>query len=724
MEQQAKTSRSKLAMICIMIAAFYALHVTLDAKKLLIVGVIALLSLLLVVRNRNSGLRFDKSFITIELAVLLLSGSRFYDYWIIARKVGRIAARLSLKPRSLLLLLGAFCVILSFYGINILLSRLAMLRPIEKATVWLNKHPAAKNGALVFLLINLQLLQLQRSSLHDRGFLLRIDYQYLLANLAVILTIYFFLRLLLRSGKRAMYSVSLLATLYSIVNFYVILYHGGPLYPSEFAQARTAFNVFSSYSIVIGSQIVDIIALFFAELYLTEKMYAGEKQNDLKITLLMFVSGALSFLLLFSPMALHDRYPWSWKFDISVDGFIHSAASNLTKMLHPIRSPGGYDRAQIVLPEISSPMIPEKKPDIIVIINETFCDLSVFSDVKTDVDYMDDFFGIENASYGYSFSPEIGGGTNNSEYEVLTSDSMALLNSYAPFDYLELNDKNSTHVSYLKSLGYETYAIHAMTGANYNRGVAYPALGFDYVFLGENPICDARRYGNRQELDRDEYTALLPLLEDRPEQPKFLYLLTYQNHGGYEQNDASLDRIHTTVDYGDLTDDINEYLTSVSMSAEAIHEFIDYLAARERPVILCMVGDHAPSFIQQLNGNCDRSAEEESLWQRAVPYIIWANFDYRKEALTEYTSMTDLVPMMLSAADMPLTPFYQQILDLHELLPVRTPHGICLDAQGNILHYENGDYPNEALRQYLFMEYNELLQGEDYLPELFRIPAK
>lgn len=58
------------------------------------------------------------------------------------------------------------------------------------------------------------------------------------------------------------------------------------------------------------------------------------------------------------------------------------------------------------------------------------------------------------------------------------------------------------------------------------------------------------------------------------------------------------------------------------------------------------------------------------------------------------------------------------------MLPVRTPYGLCLDAQGNILHYENGDYPNEALKQYLFMEYNELQQGEDYLPELFRIPSE
>ena len=214
------------------------------------------------------------------------------------------------------------------------------------------------------------------------------------------------------------------------------------------------------------------------------------------------------------------------------------------------------------------------------------------------------------------------------------------------------------------------------------------------------------------------------MLNEDTEQPKFIYLLTFQNHGGYEQNDAFLDLVHTTGDYGDLTDDINEYLTSVSFSSAAINEFIQALSERERPVILCMVGDHAPSFIHQLPGNREMSAEETELWQRAVPYIVWANFDYRKDELTKYTGMTDLVPMMLAAADMPMTPFYQQIIDLHRTLPVRTPYGICLDSEGNIVHYENGVFPEEALRQYLFMEYNELMQGEEYKPELFRIPAE
>ena len=703
MDQQVKTKGIKLAACCVMIAAFFALHVTMSIKHSLLVALLAVLSMLLVIWNRNGGLRFEKKTATFELAILLLSASNFYDYWIVARKVGRIAARLSMSSGTFLLLLAAVCMAVSFYGINILLSCLAKFRPVEKTFAWFNGHPVLKNVILIFLILNLQLLQLQRSALYQRVFLFLVDYQYLFANLITILAFYFLFLLLLRKEKRAMNAVTLLTTLYSLVNHYVILFHGGPLFPSEFAHAKTAFNVLSGYSIVIGPQVVDILALLFAALCLTSKMSEAEKRKDWLSASGLLVSGALAFTLLFSPLALMERFPWSWKYDISVDGFIHCAAANYMKIRNPIRAPEEYDSEQIVLPEISNRTIPEQKPDIIMIVNETFCDLSVFSDIETDVDYMDGFYGIENASYGYSFSPEIGGGTNNSEYEVITSDSMFLLNSYAPFDYLELTEKNSTHVTYLESLGYETYAVHCATGANYNRGVAYPALGFDHVYLGENRLSAANKYGHRPNLDKDEYAALLSLLEDNPEQPKFLYLLTYQNHGGFEQNDASLDRIHTTGDYGDLTDDINEYLTSVSMSSAAINEFIQVLSARERPVILCMVGDHAPSFIQQLKGNREMTSEETSIWQRAVPYIIWANFDYETQGLTKYTGMTDLVPMMLSAAGMPMTPFYQQIVELHRSLPVRSPYGFCMDEQGNIVHYENGEYPLEAMRQYLFM---------------------
>ena len=71
---------------------------------------------------------------------------------------------------------------------------------------------------------------------------------------------------------------------------------------------------------------------------------------------------------------------------------------------------------------------------------------------------------------------------------------------------------------------------------------------------------------------------------------------------------------HTQKDFGGLTDDINECLSSTALSARAFKE----LTITTKTVIgllLCMVGDHAPSFISQLTANRDMSFIEAELWK-------------------------------------------------------------------------------------------------------------
>ena len=59
---------------------------------------------------------------------------------------------------------------------------------------------------------------------------------------------------------------------------------------------------------------------------------------------------------------------------------------------------------------------------------------------------------------------------------------------------------------------------------------------------------------------------MLSKYEDNQDGPRFMYLLTYQNHGGYEQNDNEYDTVYIQKELGDLTDDVNEYLSSVEKS--------------------------------------------------------------------------------------------------------------------------------------------------------------
>ena len=67
-------------------------------------------------------------------------------------------------------------------------------------------------------------------------------------------------------------------------------------------------------------------------------------------------------------------------------------------------------------------------PNVIVIMNEAFSDLSVFGDFDTDYDYMPFIHSLkDNVIKGNCYVSVKGGNTANSEYEFLTGDSMAFL---------------------------------------------------------------------------------------------------------------------------------------------------------------------------------------------------------------------------------------------------------------------------------------------------------
>ena len=115
-------------------------------------------------------------------------------------------------------------------------------------------------------------------------------------------------------------------------------------------------------------------------------------------------------------------------------------------------------------------------PDIILILNESLCDISYYSTVDEGAEVLAPIHQIPGIISGYSVASLIGGGTNNSEYELLTSNSMAGLSISAPFLVLNMENTNSI-VSYLGNYGYYSVAMHCGAKTNYGRNRAYPAIG-------------------------------------------------------------------------------------------------------------------------------------------------------------------------------------------------------------------------------------------------------
>ena len=135
--------------------------------------------------------------------------------------------------------------------------------------------------------------------------------------------------------------------------------------------------------------------------------------------------------------------------------------------------------------------------------DETFADLSILGDLgleNTDdvMPFVHSLSGQPNTITGQLVVPAFGGGTCNSEYEFLTSNSYAFFKSgsYPMLQYVHNNTESMASV--LKQQGYNTIGMHPYYGSGWARNKAYPLMGFD-KFLDIDSFDDAttkylRRY--------------------------------------------------------------------------------------------------------------------------------------------------------------------------------------------------------------------------------------
>lgn len=578
----------------------------------------------------------------------------------------------------------------------------------------------------------LQTYQLHYSAADGFKQFFTLSFPVILLNVGLLLWLNLGAKLLFQKWHVSILVTTLLTTLWSVANFFVLKFHGSPLLFSEFANFGTAMNVIDGYRFIWERRITWLLLLaaacIAAALVLRAVRKRGAKfwsARDFLLTLAAFAG--VSVLLWMSLFVWEKPKPrrsfsWTWRKGVENYGYPAVIVEDADHSLNAFNLPDGYDKAHLdALEAKEAEPAPELCPDVILILNETFYDLRDYVDLSTDVDYLEAFYGIDGAVYGKAIIPGVGGGTNNSEFELLTGCSMYLLTRTAPFNYVNLNEEETGAPRYLKALGYSSAALHCESGDNYARNRAYPAMGFDQVIMGKENFTK-HYYGSRRMLDRDNYQDMIRVAESMGDGPRFVYLLTYQNHGGWEKNDESYDTVHVQEDFGGLTDDVNEFLTSIQMSAEAFRELTEYYAASSRPTIICMLGDHAPSFLTDLPVDPERSKWENDVAKRTVPYVVWSNFGLELQGPTDWATTVDLLPMIYRAAGIPTSAFQDQILSIHDQIPVRTLNGLYMDQTGKMGTVEGSRW-EELMRTYYELEYNALARGSDYRRELYVCPV-
>lgn len=519
-------------------------------------------------------------------------------------------------------------------------------------------------------------------------------------------------------------------TTVSVINFYTVMYRNKPVSPLDIQNAQTAFNVLGSYEFgfhftVLASLVLYaagiLTAVFLLRKYEKEKEQ-GVREYIIRLGAALGLSAVLLYLVFFAGFSLKPKHTlvWSWEETYKKYGFLCVSEEMWESSLNLVKKPYGYDEEALKSAfsenddKESGKAKKERTPDIILIMNETFFDLSNVTEIETDKSVTPFIDSLKNKVTGYSIVPGSGGGTNRSEYELLTSNSLTLMPDVTPFAFLELDGADSI-VKFLKEKGYETAASHCAGDVNYARGIAYPKLGFDNsYFIGS--FGDFEKYGERPyATDKYVYEHMIEKYNSMGDGPRFFFNLTIQNHGDWDLNDENEDLIHTTSDFGEYTDDINEYLSCISLSDSAFEYLVNYYKKCDRDVIICMVGDHSPVFTPEI-ATIDVNDSFEYLKLYATPYVMWANFDIEDGDLG-YTSMPYIVPLMLKYAGVAPSEYYAFMINMYDKFPAVMSNNHYMTAEKEVVYYDNSKIAPE-IKTYFDLVYNRIGKDANRIDEI------
>lgn len=371
----------------------------------------------------------------------------------------------------------------------------------------------------------------------------------------------------------------------------------------------------------------------------------------------------------------------------------------------------------------------EQKPDIIVIMDESFADLSVLgSELKTNqpvTPFMDSL--SENAIRGHVLVSAFGGGTANSEYEFLTGNSMIFLPVGSVVYQQFIKEPIYSMVGEMKTKGYKCIGMHPYTVTNWMRSTVYnDDLGFDETYFEE----DFPHQNTLREFvsDQEMFEKIIELYEKNKAENNsmFLFGVTMQNHGGYDYEGENYQKTISLNGYTQEYSDAEQYLSMIHATDSAVKYLLDYFSKADHEVVVVFYGDHLPSlnsnFYQEVHGGTFDTIEEQQLKHR-VPFFIWANYDIPEETV-EQVSLNYLSNYVYRAAGLELPAYNRYLDDLQKVIPEVNSVGYYSKAEQRFLSYGKAKGEEwKALYQYQCLMYNSLFDHRNRNARLFPTKA-
>ncbi len=309
-------------------------------------------------------------------------------------------------------------------------------------------------------------------------------------------------------------------------------------------------------------------------------------------------------------------------------------------------------------PAVVEPPVELDPPNVLLILSESFFDVTRLPEVYFTEDPLADFHALQKEGVSGSFyTRTLGYGTCNIELEVLTGINTTLMNNEELYAQKpEFFTKLPTVPALLQQNGYRTVMFHLFNDSIYNRRPIFESLGFDEIYFSDDfqkideEAAAAETYWSYMkdkisgEFYSDDYMSdlFIKLLEQEGEEPLFAYGISMENHSPHNGSkyayNGGYDVEFTTTLQGEARGVLADAIEGSSNASEALGKLTDYLKEQEEPTVVIFFGDHLPGLglsdgSSTVYSELDMSEGydqgkwtlEQILELHSADYLIWSN---------------------------------------------------------------------------------------------------
>lgn len=499
---------------------------------------------------------------------------------------------------------------------------------------------------------------------------------------------------------------------YGLLNAFIYQFRGCVIILHDLYSIQTAINVAGTYTPEIRPAM--IVSTYVYICVMANIIRSETSVPSLKSRKSRIVSALIAVLMLVYPLVrlpITPAHIWG-RNGPKKNGVLMEFVCELNSL--SVKPPEDYSAekvCELIQPymEETSPAetasVDDDNPHIIVLMSESYSDLSVLG-LETDKE-VNPYFDEISAStlHGYLLASVYGGNTANSEWELLTGNTMAFMpGGSVPYRQYADGEHVYSLVEILKEQNYECVAMHPYFSSGWSRTQVYPAMGFDEMYFLEDMEWGelVREYVSdeafvRQIINRFE--------NHNSDKNLFLFGISMQNHGSY-----TVEGFESEIAVEGLKGEYpkaEQYLGLVHITDDSIRQLIEYFDSVDEKVVILFFGDHQPKLESDLYDELGVSNEQ---LKQLVPFFIWSNYEDLSGEIP-LTSMNCLSPMLLDIAGLEGTDYFRFILDFQKTVPAINPLGYCYNGK---LYDTEDIHPDveELMADYRILQYANVFDSE------------